>query len=123
MGQTTFFRQKAGVVYVEDVMGYKVENPQGEKLGKIETLLLDLAEGRILCAVLSFGGFLGMGEKLFPIPLNALSFRADEKRVILNVDKEILKSAPGYDRDSLPNVNDREWASMIYTHYGYDPYW
>jgi hypothetical protein len=110
-----------------DVLGCKVENSKGENLGKIESLMLDLSEGRILYAVLSFGGFLGMGDKLFPVPVEALSFRTDEKgkmqRAIFDVDKETLKNAPGYDRDQLPNWSDRTYATQVYSHYGYTPWW
>jgi hypothetical protein len=109
------------------IIGCKIENPKGENLGKIESLMLDLSEGRILYAVLSFGGFLGMGDKLFPVPVDALSFRTDEKgaleRCILDVDKETLKNAPGYDKNELPDWADRTYASRVYSHYGSTPWW
>ena len=124
---TTFLRQKGGVLDSAEIIGCKVENPKGENLGKIESLMLDLSQGRILYAVLSFGGFLGMGDKLFPVPIDALSFRADEKgnleRCIIDIDKDTLKSAPGYDKDQLPNWADRTYATRIYTHYGSTPWW
>ena len=110
-----------------DVIGCKVENSKGENLGKIESIMLDLSEGRILYAVLSFGGFLGMGDKLFPMPVEAISFRVDEKgkmqRAIIDVDKETLKNAPGYDRNSLPEWSDRSYATRVYSHYGFTPWW
>jgi sporulation protein YlmC with PRC-barrel domain len=123
MGQTTFIRAQSGIVDSSKIVGCKVENAQGENLGKIESLMLDLQGGRIAYAVLSFGGFLGMGDKLFPVPMEALHFRASDEKVTLNVDKETLKNAPGYDRDTLPNANDQAWRSSIFTHYGYTPYW
>ena len=122
MGQTTI-RARTGIVDANKLIGCKVENSKGENLGKIESLALDLREGRIAYAVLSFGGFLGMGDKLFPVPMEAVSYRADEGKCILDVDKETLKNAPGYDRDNLPDVSDRVWRSQIFTHYGYQPYW
>jgi hypothetical protein len=89
--------------------------------------MIDVTEGRVLYAVLSFGGFLGMGEKLFPIPLDQMSFRVDEKgrlqRCILNVDKETLKNAPGYEANQLPSHADRTFATSVYTHYGSTPWW
>lgn len=109
------------------VVGCKVENSRGESLGKIESLMIDLGEGRILYAVLSFGGFLGMGDKLFPVPVEALSFRIDLKghpeRCILDVDKDTLKRAPGYDRENLPSNVDRTFASGVFAYYGYTPWW
>src|SRR4051794_10716940 len=99
---TTFFRTKGGIWDSAKLIGCKVENSKGENLGKIESLMLDLGEGRILYAVLSFGGFLGMGDKLFPIPTEALSFHGDQKgnleRCIVDIDKETLKNAPGYEK-------------------------
>jgi len=124
---TTFLRTTGGVVDSAKIIGCKVENPKGENLGKIESLMLDLSEGRILYAVLSFGGFLGMGDKLFPVPVDALAFRSDEKgnlqRCIIDVDKEMLKNAPGYDKDHLPNWADRTYAMRVYSHYGSTPWW
>jgi sporulation protein YlmC with PRC-barrel domain len=127
MANTTFLRTTGGIVDSEKIIGCKVENPKGENLGKIESVMIDLNESRILYAVLSFGGVLGLGTKLFPIPTDALSFRADEKgnleRCIVDIDKETLKSAPGYDKDNLPSMVDRRFATSVYTHYGYTPYW
>ena len=124
---TTYMRQRGGVMDSAKIIGCKVENPKGENLGKIESLMLDLSEGRILYAVLSFGGFLGMGDKLFPVPVDAVSFRVDEKgnldRGILDVDKDTLKNAPGYDRNELPDWADRTYASRVYSHYGSTPWW
>ena len=124
---TTYVRSAGGVMDVSKVIGCKVENPQGERLGKIETLMLDLSEGRVLYAVLSFGGLLGMGGKLFPIPLTSLSLRTDRngvlERAILNVDKETIQSAPGFDRSDIAVHTDRSFLSRVYTHYGVAPYW
>ena len=123
MGHTTFFRARSGMVDSGTLIGCKVENAQGENLGKIESLMLDLQSGRIAYAVLSFGGFLGMGDKLFPVPMQAIRFNASDERCILDVEKETLKNAPGYDRDTLPDVNDQTWKTQIFSHYGYPPYW
>ena len=123
MGQTTLFRARSGVVDAGKIIGCKVENSKGENLGKIESLTLDLREGRIAYAVLSFGGFLGMGDKLFPVPMEALQYGAETGKCVLDVDKEALKDAPGYDKNTLPDASDRAWRSRIFTHYGYQPYW
>ena len=124
---TTFLRTTGGIMDSAKIVGCKVENLKGENLGKIESLMLDVGEGRILYAVLSFGGFLGMGDKLFPVPVDALSFRANEKgnleRCVVDIDKETLKKAPGYDKNQLPSTADRSFAMRVYTHYGSTPYW
>jgi hypothetical protein len=104
------------------VIGSKVINAQNEDLGKIEDLVLDARAGRIAYAVLSFGGFLGMGDKYFAIPWNAFHFNLSEKQAVLNVDKKLLENAPGFDRDNWPNMADSIWENSIYKHYGYTPY-
>jgi hypothetical protein len=68
-------------------------------------------------------GFLGMGNKLFAIPWQALTLDEEEKQFILNVDKDVLKSAPGFDKDNWPDMADPTWGSQIFSHYGYKPYW
>jgi sporulation protein YlmC with PRC-barrel domain len=103
--------------------GDKVRNSAGEDLGKIEELMIDLETGRIAYVVLSFGGFLGMGDKLFAIPWEALRLDTDRHEFILDVDKELLKKAPGFDKNDWPDMADRSWGSGIYGYYGYRPYW
>lgn len=106
------------------LLGDDVINPQTEeKLGKLKELMIDTATGRIGYAVLSFGGFMGMGDKLFAIPWQAFSVHEEKKHLHLNVDKEVLKSAPGFDKDNWPNFTDLAWGATIYRHYGYQPYW
>ena len=105
------------------VIGSSVVNTQNEDLGKIEDLVLDAGAGRIAYAVLSFGGFLGMGEKYFAIPWNAFHFNLKENHAVLNVDKKLLENAPGFDKDAWPNMADSTWGNSIYKHYGYTPYW
>lgn len=104
------------------IKGDKVINTEGEDLGKIEELMIDLYDGRIAYAVLSFGGFLGLDNKLFAIPWGALSLRVDEHAFVLNVHKEVLEKAEGFDKNNWPLTN-REWLSSMYSYYGYQPYW
>lgn len=108
---------------VTKLVGDRVRNPKGENLGKIEDLMIDTSEGRIGYAVLSFGGFIGIGDKLFAIPWAALRLDQDDGEFILDVDKEVLKSAPGFDRDQWPDFADPRFAEQIHSHYGSSPYW
>ena len=103
--------------------GETVVNPQGETLGEIEEIMLDVRGGRIAYAVLSVGGLLGIGEKYFAVPWHAITMDTDNKRFILDVDKERLKNAPGFDRDHWPSMADRRWAGDVHTYYGARPYW
>ena len=105
------------------IIGSKVVNQQDENIGKIEDIVIDPGAGRIAYAVLSFGGFLGMGNKYFAIPWNAFQFDLAGKKAILNVDKKLLENAPGFDQDNWPNFSDSTIGSSIYSHYGYTPYW
>jgi sporulation protein YlmC with PRC-barrel domain len=103
--------------------GDEVVNPAGETLGKIESIMLDVRSGRIAYAVLSFGGFLGIGDKLFAVPWQALQLDAENKCFVLDVDKEMLDSAPGFDKDHWPSMADPQWAELVHSHYGSRPYW
>lgn len=113
------------VVSASSVIGNKVVNSEGEQLGNIKDLVIDLDDAQIAYAVLSFGGFLGLGDKLFAIPLEALTFNTRDNSVILDVEKEVLKNAPGFDKDRWPNNAQYEagWLLDIYEYYGYSPYW
>jgi sporulation protein YlmC with PRC-barrel domain len=111
------------VLAADTLTGDKVVNLQNEDLGKIEHLMIDLGTGRIAYAVLSFGGFLGLGDKLFAIPWSALTVDTLEKRFILQVDKELLKRAPGFDKEQWPNMADRAWGTQVFKYYGAKPYW
>ena len=105
------------------ITGDAVVNPQGEDLGKIEDIMLDVGAGRVSYAVLSFGGFLGMGDKLFALPWDALKLDTENHRFILDVPKERLENAPGFDKDNWPNMADRTWGSSVHDYYGSKPYW
>ena len=85
--------------------------------------MLDVRSGRIAYAVLEASGFLGIGEKFFAIPWRALTLDTDEKAFILDVDKERLKNAPGFDKNHWPSMADRTWASEVHSYHGTRPYW
>jgi hypothetical protein len=115
---------KYGVVSASKIIGEAVENRQKENLGKIHELVIDAKEGRLAYAVLSFGGFMGMGNKLFALPWKAFEFSNTENKLILNVDKKKLETAPGFDKDAKwPDFADRTWGDGIYKYYGCEPYW
>ena len=100
------------------LMGNDVYNKDGEDLGDIKELMIDMASGKIAYAVLSFGGLLGMGDKLFAVPWAALALDTANKRFTLNVLKGALKDAPGFDKDRWPSMSDRTWASGVHKFYG-----
>ncbi len=94
--------------------GNDVVNETGEALGDIKEIMLDMRSGRVAYAVLSFGGFLSVGEKLFAVPWNALKLDTINKCFVLSVGKQKLESAPGFDPDAWPNMADSSWARDIH---------
>jgi sporulation protein YlmC with PRC-barrel domain len=111
------------VLSASTLAGDRVINAEGEGIGKIDEIMIDTLTGRVAYAVLSFGGFLGMGDKLFAIPWNLLSLDEDNKTFRLDVDRETLKKAPGFDKNNWPDMTDRSWGSAIYKYYRSEPYW
>jgi sporulation protein YlmC with PRC-barrel domain len=108
------------VLSASSLEGDKVKNTLGEDLGDIKDIMIDTETGQVQYYVLSFGGFLGMGDKLFAIPPQAISVDTEEKCVVLNVSKEQLENAPGFDKDNWPNMADASFRDQIYGHYGYE---
>jgi sporulation protein YlmC with PRC-barrel domain len=113
------------VLNATTIIGRKVVNPAGEQLGLIKDLMIDLDDAQVAYAVLSFGGWLGFGDKLFAIPLEALMIDTKTEAVIWDVDREALKEAPGFDKNHWPDNAQYEagWLLDIYEYYGYSPYW
>ncbi len=107
----------------DTLIGDNVVNAAGEDLGEIKAIMLDVESGRVAYAVLSFGGFLGMGNKLFAIPWSALTLDADEKRFVLDIAKDRLDNAPGFDKDHWPAMADASWARQLHEYYDVRPYW
>ena len=103
--------------------GETVVNAQGETVGEIEEIMLDVRAGRIAYAVMSVSGFLGIGEKYFAIPWHAFTMDTDNDRFILDVDKERLKNAPGFDKDHWPSMADQRWGTEVHAYYGARAYW
>jgi sporulation protein YlmC with PRC-barrel domain len=111
------------VLTASTLTGDPVQNAIGDDLGKIVEIMIDIPSGKIAYAVLSFGGFLGMGNKLFAIPWSSLTVNEDKKCFVLNVDKMKLESAPGFDQDNWPDMADMTWGAQIFSYYGVVPYW
>jgi sporulation protein YlmC with PRC-barrel domain len=100
------------VLTASTLKGDKVTNAKGEDLGKVEEIMLDLERGRVAYVVLSFGRANWMpNNKLFAVPWEVLTISHHDKKFILNVSQETLKSAPGFDRDKWPQVADFGWLA------------
>jgi sporulation protein YlmC with PRC-barrel domain len=100
------------------LLGNDVYNKDGEDLGDIKEFMIDMASGKVAYAVLSFGGLLGMGDKLFAVPWAALTLDTAKKRFTVSVLKDALKDAPGFDKDHWPSMSDQTWASGVHKFYG-----
>lgn len=105
----------------ETLVGNDVYNKASEDIGEIKEIMIDMRSGRVSYAVLSFGGFLGVGEKLFAVPWDALKLDTVNKRFELDVSKERLEGAPGFDKNKWPDMADPSWAASIHAYYGTIP--
>jgi hypothetical protein len=85
--------------------------------------MLDVRNGRIAYAVLSEGGFLGMGSNLHAIPWSALTLDTDEKCFVVDISAQRLKDEPGFDKDHWPSMADAKWGESTYSYYNRQPYW
>lgn len=106
------------IVNTDDVIGVEVRNPQGAKLGKVEAIMLDKIQGTVAYVVLSYGGFLGMGDKLFAMPWSIFSYNTMNDCFTINLSEEKLKQSPGFDKDDWPDMSSPAWGSTIHQYYG-----
>ena len=96
------------------IVDTKVLNPENESLGDIREIVIDPATGRVAYAVLSFGSFLGMGGKLFAVPFAALKYNVTTGSYYLDIAKERLEAAPGFDPEHWPSMADEKWNSDVH---------
>ena len=105
-----------------ELKGMNVENSAGENLGEIEDVVYDQNSGKVRYVAVSFGGFLGVGDKLFAVPWGALKHENDtvngKHRIVMNADKKSLENAPGFDTNAWPNVADPKWSAEVDKFYG-----
>lgn len=112
-----------GVLSTSTLMHDDVKNRNGDKLGTVSEIVLDLDSGRVAYMVMSAGGVFGMGDKLFAIPWSSLAVDLDGHSVIVDVDPEVIENSPGFDKDDWPDMADVTWRDDIHRHYGAEPYW
>jgi sporulation protein YlmC with PRC-barrel domain len=103
--------------------GNKVLSSDGEDIGKVKDIMLDVGSGRVAYVVLSSGGFLGIGDKLLAIPWSALTLDTEQKCFLLAMTAERVRNAPGFDKDHWPSMADQTWATSVHQYYGSEPYW
>ena len=109
---------RLGALSATTMIGDPVRNTADDDLGKLEDLMIDLDTGCIVYAVLSFGGFLGMGDKLFAIPWASLRVDLEEECLRMDIDQETLEKAPGFNKDNWPEPKDFGIVTTVYKFYG-----
>lgn len=112
----------SSIVKTGDVINVKVKSNDGEDLGKIEEIILDKISGQVRYIVLSFGGLMGFGEKLFALPWKSISYDPDDECFTLKIDKEKIKNSPGFDKNHWPNFAEGGWEKTIDDHFRDEPY-
>ena len=103
--------------------GANVRNPAGDSLGKIEDIMIGLAQGQIAYAVLSFGGLFGIGSKLLILPWGSLTHDRRQNEFILDIQRDVLEKGPAFDRENWPDMADPTYGTDVHRHYGKTPYW
>ncbi len=111
-----------GVAKASDLIGMEVKNYQGEKLGKVDDLAVDVESGRIVQVILSTGGVAGIGDTLHAVPPGALHHDVAKKVVHLDADKAKLTAAPKFEMSKWADCCDSNHVSEVYRHYGQEPY-
>jgi sporulation protein YlmC with PRC-barrel domain len=121
MSQSKVF--PSALVKASDMIGTHVINANHEKLGEIKEVVIDPYGGMVAYAVVSFGGVLSLGEKLFAVPFNAFKYNVKLDKYILDMAREKLETATGFDKAHWPSMADEKWNREVYRHYGQSPYW
>jgi len=110
-------------VKASSIIGTSVVDLKDHNLGDIKEVVIDPRTGKVAYAVVSFGGFLSMGEKLFAVPFSAFKYNEAENEYVLDVSKEKLKAAPGFDPNHWPSMAEETWNRDVYNYYERPPYW
>jgi sporulation protein YlmC with PRC-barrel domain len=116
-------RETSDLISSEKVEGTAVMNRQGEKLGSIESVMIEKRSGKVAYAVMSFGGFLGIGDQHHPVPWSSLTYDTNLGGYVIDADKTRLQGAPAYKGAEAPNWGDRQWGERVHQYYGVRPYW
>jgi sporulation protein YlmC with PRC-barrel domain len=106
------------LISADRVQGTSVFDPQGDKLGHIEDVMLDKASGRVAYAIMSYGGFLGAGERYHPLPWSMLTYDVDRNGYVVPLAKAQLDAAPTLSGDQVAEQDDTVWAKQVHMHYG-----
>jgi sporulation protein YlmC with PRC-barrel domain len=110
------------LIAAKKVLETDVYNPRGEKLGTVEDIMIDKMSGKAIYAIMSFGGFLGIGEKYHPLPWSTLNYDERKGGYVVNLDRKMLENAPSYDMDE-DFIWTPEYGRQVDKYYNAPTYW
>lgn len=113
----------ARLISSSQVEGTPVYNLDGEKLGTVDSMMIDRDTGQVAYAVMAFGGFLGMGEKRHPMPWKTMVYDKAREGYVVSLSREELEAAPNMEVNEFGRLDDRDYEETVYTHYKAEPYW
>jgi len=115
--------ETTNLISSEKVSGTDVYNTAGDSLGEIHDVMIDKQSGKIAYAVMSFGGFLGIGERYHPLPWVTLKYDTRQGGYVVGMTKEQLEGAPTFGSNETPAWGNREYEEKIHGYYKTQPYW
>jgi len=110
------------VISAKRVNGTPVYSQTGDRLGEIDDIMIEKRSGEVVYAIMSFGGWLGIGEKFHPLPWQVLHYDTASNGYVVNLDKDALQKAPHYSRDEISD-DDSAWREKVFGYYSTPPYW
>ena len=122
MVQDSMQRETSALIAADKVEGTAVYDLHSNKVGTIETLMIDKLSGKVAYAALSFGGFLGIGDKHYPLPWSMLKYDTRAGGYVVNLDKKVLEGAPSYGPRDRIDWDDQKWGRRVHDYYGIAPY-
>lgn len=115
--------ETSSLIGSDKVSGTSVFNLAGEDLGEIRDVMIDKASGKVAYAVMSFGGFLGIGERYYPVPWSMLKYDTARGGYVVDLSKSRLEGAPSYGEGGFAGLGDRDYEARLHDFYGAGPYW
>ncbi|HTT85427.1 MAG TPA: PRC-barrel domain-containing protein [Rhizomicrobium sp.] len=116
-------RETGSLIGSDRVEGTTVYNSNGDRIGTIERVMIDKIGGRVAYAVMSFGGFLGIGSDYYPVPWSLLTYNEQLGGYEVNLTEQQLKGAPKFRKDEPWAYGSRDREAELYSYYDVTPYW
>jgi len=121
--ETLSTRETAGLIGSDKVEGTAVYRSNGDRIGTIDRLMIDKLSGKVAYAVMSFGGFLGIGDDHYPVPWSLLTYNTNLGGYEVNISDAQLRGAPRFSQGEDWDRYDRDRETALYSYYGVTPYW